>query len=208
MDKKELIILGIIIVIAVVVGGIVFAPHTDGKSTSIEILNHKEIGENGTVYVKLKDEGGNSLSNKTLHVKITDKNNKVVYEKTVKTQSTGVAIAKLQNVTSGDYNINITFEGDGNYSESTVSQKITIAGDAVDELENSTLIQETLDDADNNDDNTQNTQSQSSSSSQSSSNSHSYTPSNRGSSSSEDTKYYDENGREVLPEYDENGKLK
>lgn len=203
MDKKELIILGIIVVIAIVVGGIVFAPHSDGISTSIEILNHKDVGENGNVYVKLKDASGASLSNKTLHVKITDKNNKVIYDKSVETHSTGVAIVKLQNATPGEYTINITFEGDGNYSECSLSQKIVISGDAVDELENSTLIQETLDD-DHTDDSNQNTQDQSS---QSNSYTPSYTPSDRGSSDSEETKYYDENGNEVLPEYDENGNI-
>lgn len=210
MDKKELVIVGIIVVIAIIVAAIMFMPHSDTKTTSLEILNKKAVGENGTVYIKLKDDANGAVSGKTVHVKITkDKN--VVYSNDVETHSTGVAIVKLTNVSSGDYNINVTFDGDANYTESSISQKLTVGeGDIVDEqLENSTIIQQTLDDA-------QNTQDSADTSSYSQS-SYSYTPSytpssssqssssQSSSSSSSDLPAYDENGRETLPEFDEDG---
>ena len=211
MDRKELIIAGVVVVIAIVVGGIAFAPSSDAKSTTLEILNKGDLGVNGTVYVKLTDHEKASLSDKNLHVQLTNAKGKVVYDNTVKTHSTGVAIVKLENVSAGEYNINVTFDGDANYSSCSVSQKLTIKGEYIEEIvENTTLIEETLEDAQDSDDDTQDAPQQSTydqSSYSQSSYTPSYTPSSSSSSSSSspDT-VYDENGKEMLPEYDENGK--
>ena len=206
MDKKEMMVAGVVVVIAVIVGGIVFAPSADAKFTTIDVLNKGDLGQNGTLYVKLTDNEKTSLSNKTLHVKLTDGKGKVVYDESVKTHATGVAIVKLENVSAGKYDLNITFDGDGNYSSSSVSQKLTIKGEHIEEqVDNITLIEQTLADAQDSD--SSDYQPQSSYSQSSYSNSQ-YSSSSSSSSSSEDTsdRYYDENGKEVLPEYDENGK--
>ncbi|MDO5860566.1 hypothetical protein [Methanobrevibacter sp.] len=221
MDKKELIIVGIIIIIAVVVGSILFASNGDSKYTTLDVLNKGAIGENSTVYVKLSDNEKTALSGKTLHIKLTNNESKVIYENSVKTHATGVAIVELENISAGDYNLNVTFDGDENYTGSSISQKITVKEGYVEEnLENSTLIEDTIADAQNSD--TSSSQSSSSYStsysSQSSSNSQSSSQSDSSSSqessdSSSDAgddssdSYYDENGKEVLPEYDENGKV-
>ncbi|WP_298523032.1 hypothetical protein [uncultured Methanobrevibacter sp.] len=206
MDKKEMIIAGVVVVIAVVVGGIVFAPSADAKFTTIDVLNKGDLGQNGTLYVKLTDNEKTSLSDKTLHVKLTGSNGKVVYEESVKTHATGVAIVKVENVSAGEYDLNITFDGDGNYSSSSISQKLTIKGEHIEEqVDNATLIEETIADAQDSSDSVSQPQTSYSQSSYSSSYSSS---SSSSSSSSEDTSntYYDENGNEMLPEYDENGK--
>lgn len=211
MDKKELIITGIIIIIAVVAASIIFAPSISAQYTSIDVLNKGDLGENSTIYVKLTDGDKTSLSNKTIHVKLTDGKNNVVYEDSVKTQATGVAIVKLHNVSAGEYNLDVNFDGDENFTGCSISQKVkVITGEVKDVVENSTLINQTLADA--------NAQAQDSSSSQSSS---SYTPSSSGSSSSgssssggsssrsEDSSshYYDPDGNEILPEYDADGNI-
>lgn len=208
MDKKEMIVAGVVVVIAVIVGGIVFAPSADAKFTTIDVLNKGDLGQNGTLYVKLTDNEKTSLSGKTLHVKLTDSKGKVVYDESVKTHATGVAIVKLDNVSAGVYNLNITFDGDANYSSSSISQKLKIKGEHIEEqVENITLIEQTLEEAQDSD----SSDSLDQSSYQSSSDSYSsYTPSSSSSSSSssQDTSdnYYDENGKQILPEYDENGK--
>ncbi len=202
MDKKELIILGIIAVVAVVIAAIILAPQIDAKSTSIEILNEKNIGENGTLYIKLKDNEKGALANQSVHIKLTDKKNKVIYEKTVKTHTTGVAIVKLKNVTGGDYNINITYDGDANFTGCSLSQKITVQGEVVDDpIANSTLIQQTL--AEDNQDNNDDSQDSQSSSDSSYSSDNSYTPSQSSSSSSSSSSSRSDSGD--LPQYDEDG---
>lgn len=209
MDKKELIITGIIIIIAVVAAGIIFAPSTSAQYTGMDVLNKGDLGENSTIYVKLTAGDKTSLSNKTIHVKLTDDKNNVVYEESVKTQTTGVAIVKLHNVTPGKYNLEVKFDGDENYTGSSISQKVTVkAGEVTDEVTNSTLVDQTLADA-------QATSSRSSSSSSggsssggsSSGGSSSGGSSSGGSSSGGYVPEYDPDGREVLPEYDEDGKI-
>lgn len=211
MDKKELLILGIIIVIIAVIAGIILAPQSNGQTTNLEILNKKAVMENGSVYVKLKDDSSGALSDKNLTVQLKDSKGKVVYKTVEKTHATGVAVVKLKNVSAGEYEINITFEGDANYTESSISQKITIGGDTPEvELENSTLINETLEEdaQDNNDNDNSNTDSQSNYQQPSTNyypSSSSQSRSSSSSSSSSELPEYDVNGKSTLPEYDEDG---
>lgn len=204
MDKKELIIAGIVVVIAVTVAGIIFAPSDVAKHTTLDILNKGDYGENSTVYIKLTDDEKNALSDKTVHVTLKDKSGKVVYKKTVKTHATGVGLAKLSNVSAGEYDLNVTFDGDGNYTGCSISQKITVKGEVVEDIvENSTLIQDTLADNDDGSQDTQSSQSQSYTPSYSQSSSRSSSSSS--SSSSSQLPSYDVDGNRALPEYDEDG---
>ena len=209
MDKKELIVTGMVIIIAVVAAGIIFAPSISANDTSIEILNKGDLGGNSTIYVKLADGDKISLSNKTIHIKLTDEKNNVVYEDSVKTKATGVAIVKLHNISAGQYNLDVKYDGDENYTGCSISQKVTVKqGEVQDVVENSTLIQQTL--ADSQDDSSSQSSSSSSSSyyTPSSSSSSSSRSSSSSSSSSQDSSshYYDVDGNEVLPEYDADGR--
>lgn len=209
MDKKELMIGGIIVVVAVVVASIVFAPTTEAQTSTLSILNKGDIGENGTIYVKLTDTQNMSLSGKTVHIKISDSKGKAVFEQDATTHATGVAIAKLKDMASGNYTLEVSFDGDANFTESSISKKIHIAGEVTEEIvDDAALIEQTIQDSDD---------LQDSQVYQDSSYSQSYTPSysqssqsssSSSSSSSSDSGLvnYDENGRETLPEYDEDGK--
>lgn len=205
MDRKELVIAGIVVVIAVIVAGVIFAPSDVAKNTTLDILNKGDFGENSTIYIKLTDDEKNALSDETVHVKLTDKNGNVVYEENVKTHATGVGLAKLSNITAGEYELNVTFDGEGNYTGCSISKKITVKGEVVEDIvDNSTLIEDTLADTDN-------TANQQSSSSQSQSYTPSYSSSSStgssSSSSSSSSEYssYDVDGNPTLPEYDEDG---
>ena len=185
MDKRELIIAGIFVVVVIVLASIIFAPNNTAKQTTIEVLNNDTIGENGTVYVKLKDNNNTSLSEKTVHIKITDENGTVVYEGSGKTHATGVAIFKMNNVSPGDYNLSVTFDGDENHTSSSISKSLKILGEH---------IEDTLSDTALTDDSTSNNQNSGSSSRSSSSSS------SRSSGSGSRS-----GGSSQLPEYDEDG---
>ena len=215
MDKKELIITGVIIIIiiaAVLANSFIFNPNTQEVS-KINILNNNTLGENGTLYVKLTDINDVSLSDETIHIIVTDENNTQIYNTTTKTHFTGVAVVKLDNLSNGTYNVNASFEGDDNYTASSAVQEITIGEGYVEEdLTNITEIAEenTL-----TEDNTQTSpssqSSQSSYSSQSSSSSSSIShkstsTSTQDSGSDSEGGYYDENGKSIEPTIDENGK--
>lgn len=209
MEIKDIIIFAVIIIIVAFVASFILSPSADAKYTSLEILNKGEFGENSTLYVKLADNDKTALSDKTIHVKILNKKGKTVYDKNVKTHATGVGLAKLENLTPGEYTVNVTFDGDGNYTGSSISQKIKVVGGEVEDIvDNSTLIDETIQDAIDSGD----TSVQTYTPQQQQSSSQSYTPSQQQQQSSQSSDsgssdtYIDENGNELLPEYDEDGK--
>ena len=144
---KDLIIFGIIIIIAAIVFSFVFSPSSDAHNTSIQVLNKGDLGSNSTIYVKLTDSQKTSLSNKTVHVKLLDKKGKVAYTKDIKTHATGVGMAKLSNMSSGEYTLNITYDGDANYTGCSLSKKVKVdSGVVKDEIDNSTLDNATMQD--------------------------------------------------------------
>jgi hypothetical protein len=196
---KDLIIFGIIIIIAAIAFSFIFSPSSVAHDTNIQLLNKGDFGSNSTVYIKLTDTQKNSLSNKTVHVKLLDKKGKVVYNKSIDTHTTGVGMAKLSNVSAGEYTLNITFDGDKNYTGCSLSKKITVEGGEVEDvIDNSTLDAADLQDI-------ADTQAQQQQDSQQSS--QSYTPQNydSGSDSSQSSSssdsgydtYYDVDGNEM-----------
>ena len=133
MDKKELIIIGIVAVIFIVVAGVMLSPSTGAKDTELKMLNNGTIGENGTIYIKLTDAQKQSLADKPITVKITDKNGKEVLSKTVKTHVTGVAIVKLAKMSPGSYEVKVSYDGDNNYTASSLKEKINVKSGYVEE---------------------------------------------------------------------------
>lgn len=133
MDKKELIIIGIVAVIFIVVAGVILSPTTGAKDTELKMLNNGTLGENGTIYIKLTDAQKQSLADKPITVKITDKNGKEVLSKTVKTHVTGVAIVKLAKMSPGSYEVKVNYDGDNNYTASSLKEKINVKSGYVEE---------------------------------------------------------------------------
>ena len=211
MDKKELIIIGVIIIVIAIVAIFTYAPSNEEVHASeLIILNNNTLGNDSTLYVKLTSKDNVSLSDKTIHITVKDKNKTTVADTSAKTHMTGVAVVKLNSLSDGDYEIIASFEGDENYTACNVSKKITVGDGYVEEdLSNYTEIlnetdltnqETTTQDSDNS-----HSSDQSSSSSKSKSSSSSTSSSSKSKSSS-DTGYYDENGKPILPSYDENGK--
>lgn len=210
MEFQEIIIAGIIIIVAALILSFIFTPASSSHDTSIQILNKGDLGSNSTIYIKLTDNNKVSLSEKTVHVQLTDKNGTVVYKKDVQTHATGVGMAQLSDVSAGNYTLNITYDGDSNYTACSVSKAVTVSGGVVqDVIDNSTLDAATIRDITTSQSQSQSQSSTSyytpSSSTDSSSSSSSDSPSSP-SSDDEDLPYIDENGNEYLPTYDENGK--
>lgn len=208
MDKKEYVIIGIVIIIAIAVAGIIFSSPNSAKNTQIQILNNGSIGENGTIYIKLTDMEKNSLGDKPIKVSIIDKKGKAVYTKEVKTHVTGMALVKVGNITPDTYTVNVTFNGDANYTSSSVSKKINISSGHVQEQLNATSEDIQAINTELSQDTTQtsytpvystDTYTPSSSSSEQSS-------SDTRDTSSDDGGVIDENGNAVETVIDENGK--
>lgn len=96
-------------------------------------MGNGSIHENGTIGIKLTNGENTALKNKTVHVCVKDSEGKIVVDKTAKTYVSGVVGVGLTNVSAGEYDVNVTFEGDENYTSSSVSQKLKIiAGESDD----------------------------------------------------------------------------
>lgn len=208
---KDLVVFGIIILIAAIALSFIFSPTSDAHDTNIQLLNKGDFGSNSTVYIKLTDAKKNSLSNKTVHVKLLNKNGKAVYDKSINTHTTGVGMAKLGNVSAGEYTLNLTYDGDANYTGCSLSKKVKVQNGTVEDIiDNSTLnateIQDIVDSqTQDQQDSQSSSQSNTQDNSQSNSNSQSPTDSNNGNDDSGYDVYYDEDGNEMTPEIDADG---
>lgn len=123
-DKK--IIIGLVIVIIALVGIALYMFYGQHQSTQIEIMGNGTIEETGSLNIKLSLLNGTGVGNKKINVVIIDKKNKEVLKKSVNTNSKGRASVDLEDISKGNYVVNITFEGDNNYFGNTTSQKIKI----------------------------------------------------------------------------------
>ena len=135
MDKKELIILGILAVIAAVAIWFMYFSPVEASSdySMINIIGDGTIGENGTVYAKLVNGENVALKDKEVHITVKDSKGSVVFEDSSKTYVNGVVNFKLTNVSAGKYDVNITFDGDENFTSCSVSEKLTIKAGEVEE---------------------------------------------------------------------------
>lgn len=205
MDEKRLIIIGVVVVILAVIAGVLLTSSSHNPNDSIlDIISSDAIAQGGTVDVKLTNGEGVALRDKTVHVSVVDKNGKVVFQKDAKTYANGVANVKLAGVGAGKYNVNVTFDGDENFTASSISKEITINKAAADNnQDNNTNDTSQPTSEDTQDTSSSQSYSQSYSTSDSSSQSSQSSPStDEGDSST----VIDENGKEVEPVIDENGK--
>ena len=135
MDKRILVALGVLAVVAAVLAIFMIFPSEEGvdKTSNIEILGNGTIGVNGTLNVKLSSGDGIALKDKTVHVSVRDENGSVVFEDSAQTHVNGVANVKIANVSAGEYEVNVTFDGDNNYTGSSIVEKLIIDEGVVDE---------------------------------------------------------------------------
>ena len=198
-----MVILGVIVFIVAIFGAFVLSSSAgDAGNSNLDILGNGTIEENGTLDVKLSNEDGVALKDKEIHVTVTNSKGKVVFEKSAKTYVNGVANVKLEKVKAGKYDVNVTFDGDENYTASSASGKLVIAKGVVEEdTDNETDTSIVVEDTSS----SSSTPAQSSPSQSHSQSSHSSSSSSSSSDESSEDTYYDENGKEIEPVYDEDG---
>lgn len=189
-----MLILGVVVVLAAVAAALALSSFTAGEShaSKIDIIGNGTIEENGTLNVKLTNDQGVALKDKSIHVSVKDANGTVVFNQSATTFVNGVANVQLANVTAGEYEVNVAFDGDENYTASSASEKLTVVSSEVEEDVEEDVNATDVEESDS-------YQTQSGSYSYSPSYSPSYTPS---SSDSADN-YYEENGNPADPSYDE-----
>jgi len=127
MENKNIIIILIVVIVilAAVIGVMLLNPASSKEATKIKITSDKEQYEGGNLSVKLTDLNDTAISKEIVNITIIDKKGKVVVDDVVKTDSKGNAKLDL-DLKKGQYKVNVTYGGNGNYTANNTTQKLTI----------------------------------------------------------------------------------
>lgn len=130
-NKNIIIILVVMIVILAAAMGIMFLkPMAAKEPTKIKITSDNEQYEGGELSLQLTDLNKTPISKQIVNVTITNSKGKVVVEDIVKTNSKGKAKLDL-DLKKGKYKVNVTYEGNENYTGNNTTQKLTIKEEEV-----------------------------------------------------------------------------
>lgn len=124
MDKKIIVVIGIIIV-AVFIAALFLNFNVSKEDTKIKMLSNSSLNEDSSIKMKLTDLNKTPISNQTVNIKIINKKGNVD-EYSVKTDKNGFAKLKLNKIKPGTYIVNFTYDGDDKYNSCNLSKKIKI----------------------------------------------------------------------------------
>ena len=127
MENRSIIIIlvAVILVLAAVVGVMIFNNAHAKQGTEIKITSDKEQVEGEELSFKLSEQNGTSVSKEIVNVTIKDKKGKVVVDEIVKTNSKGKAKLDL-NLKKGKYKVNVAYGGNENYTGTNATQNLKI----------------------------------------------------------------------------------
>ncbi len=133
MDQKYIIgiLLVIIVVLAAGIGAVLLNQTHEKQPVKIKITsNSSQYEDDAKVELKLTDLNGTSVSDEIVNITITDSKGKVVVDDVVKTNSKGSANLKL-DLKKGSYTVNVTYDGNDNYTANSTVKKISIKEEEV-----------------------------------------------------------------------------
>ena len=126
VDSKKIIVLLLIIIVLLIVLGMMLINPLDAKTdTKITVNSNATLYEGDYFSISLTDVNGAPLNSQTVNIIITDANG-VENHQQVSTDGMGNAMLQLNGLAVGEYDINVTYEGNENYSSSSASQNLTI----------------------------------------------------------------------------------
>ena len=141
-NNKIILVLIAIIAIILVVGGLSLT-NAFKQEPKIDIVTNGTVHTNTTFLVKSTASNNTSIANESISIEILDNESNTVIDEEVKTNENGEAAIELTNVSEGNYTVNVTFEGNDEFKESSVEQDLEIVEDVVDTIssdDNSTDI--------------------------------------------------------------------
>lgn len=126
MENKNIIIILIAIIIVLAAGTCALYFQSNAKETScLQITSTPTISEGEWISLRLTDLNKTGLTNEDINIVITDQQNTVVTNSTVKTDTNGIAKLDLA-LEVGNYTVNVTFNGNENFTANTTSQNLTV----------------------------------------------------------------------------------
>ncbi|MEE0943281.1 MAG: hypothetical protein UIB63_09240 [Methanobrevibacter sp.] len=127
MENKTIIIIliAIIVILAAIIGMIVLHPFDTKEPSKIKIISNKSIYEGDNLSIKLVDLNNTSITKENVNITIYNSKGEIVVNKIIKTDTKGKAKLNL-DLKKGNYTVNVTFNGNENYSANTTSKNIKI----------------------------------------------------------------------------------
>ena len=127
MENKNIIIilLVVIVILLAMIGITVLHPFDTKEPTKVRVISNKTLIEGESLLVKLSDLNNTPISKQVLNVTITNSKGKVIVDDVVKTNSKGLAKLNM-NLKKGNYIVNVTYDGNNNYTGNNTTQKLTV----------------------------------------------------------------------------------
>ncbi len=125
MDNQKLTRICVVIIILVAIGvTAVYFIKTASDKTTLEITSNSTLSNGDLFTVKLANEEGVGIANKTINVVLEDDSGNI-NELNITTDENGTAEFNI-NANPGNYSVKCDFKEDGNYQSSMCTQDLTI----------------------------------------------------------------------------------
>ena len=96
----------------------------------LNITSNDELHDGDSLTIVLTDKNSNHLANQTVTVIIIDASGKQD-NRTIETDSMGNGFIQLKGFTQGSYTVEVSCDGNNDYSASSTSQNLTITEDTI-----------------------------------------------------------------------------
>ena len=130
MDRKILIIL--IAVLAILVVCAAFLTNPSKQESKIEVVTNGTLHVGSTFQVRLADSNNNPIANENVSIVVRDSDSNVIVNKTLRTNDVGVASLELDDLSEGQYTLNITFNGNNKFKASTITHILKVEAGSTD----------------------------------------------------------------------------
>ena len=124
MNNDKIIIILLVVIVALLVAGMVFLNPFKTQSV-VSITSDSELNEGDELSIRLTDSNSAPIPNQNVQIYFKDSNGAVT-QKSVTTNGEGVGVISLGDLASGQYRVNVTFDGNGTYKASNTSQNLNI----------------------------------------------------------------------------------
>ena len=123
-DHYRIIILLLVIIVALLVAGMLILNPFKTDSI-ITITSANDLNEGDELSILLTDSNSQPIANQNVQITFRDSNG-VLTQKAASTNGEGVVIISLSDLSSGQYSVNATYEGNSSYKASAASQNLNI----------------------------------------------------------------------------------
>ncbi len=145
MDKKYLIGIIIVLILIVALGVFSMGSNNAKQDSKLEILTNNQLNVGDNIEIQLTDLNNVPIANEIVNVTMGNNSFQMT------TNNDGKVILKTDNISSGNYSLNVAFDGNDKFNGNSTSQKLILKGAEADvessssEITQSTPTQTTTD---------------------------------------------------------------